>query len=173
MVNEYPPPHILNRRDRFGTDTASDTGSNPQVPLALRFAGLWGWGKLALQVILPVLVIALVWYELHALDMHRVRLELSQADIGLALWGVAAALLAVMVMGAVRRGGVPAGRGRDADVWQALVAGLGDLRVDELHLDGRDRRAGDAGVRLPAVRAERAGDHARICRALRSDRRRV
>jgi len=52
-----------------------------------------------LQFGLPVLVIWLVWRELHALDIRRIRSTIGSADVNLAAIGVLVAFLGICVMG--------------------------------------------------------------------------
>lgn len=73
--------------------------TTPPTPPADRWAGAWRWGRIALQVGLPALVVWLVWREVHALDLHRVRSQMAMADGWLVAGGIAAAFMGVAVMG--------------------------------------------------------------------------
>lgn len=59
----------------------------------------WRWIRRGLVVGLPILLIWLVWSELHGLDIQRARSVLSGADATLAGLGIAAAFAAICVMG--------------------------------------------------------------------------
>lgn len=65
----------------------------------MRLAHLWQVGRLTLQIGLPILVIALVWREIHTLDIHAVRRSLADSSAVLVAWGIVVAFLAVLVMG--------------------------------------------------------------------------
>ncbi len=65
------------------------------VPLA----HIWQIGRLTLQIGLPIGVLALVWHEIHSLDIHAVRRSMTNADSRLVAMGVGTAFLAVFVMG--------------------------------------------------------------------------
>jgi phosphatidylglycerol lysyltransferase len=71
----------------------------PQSDAPVHWAAAWKWARRALVLGIPVLLIWLVWSELHALDIHKVRAVLADADPGLAALGIAAAFAAIFVMG--------------------------------------------------------------------------
>jgi len=64
-----------------------------------RWAKLWHGCRWILLAALPAILVWLVWRELHALDVHRVRAVLAGADPLLLGAGIGAAFLAVGVMG--------------------------------------------------------------------------
>ncbi len=75
-------------------------GAHPHAPpTPTRWAFAWSISRHALQVGIPLLVLWLVWRELHTLDLPRIRAELHRADPALAALGVVVALIAVGVMG--------------------------------------------------------------------------
>jgi len=65
----------------------------------MRLALLWSYARYLLHIGIPLVVILLVWRELHKLDLHEIRGTLRQADTSLAVLGIVFALLTVIVMG--------------------------------------------------------------------------
>ena len=64
-----------------------------------RLALAWSYARHALQIGIPLLVIWLVWREVHKLDLHQIRATLKQADASLAALGIAVSIFAVFIMG--------------------------------------------------------------------------
>lgn len=70
-----------------------------EAGLISRLAGLWRYGRVVLQIGLPLLVIWLVWHEIRSLDINSVHQSLGASDARLIALGVLAAFGAVIVMG--------------------------------------------------------------------------
>ena len=80
-------------------EPSDDVGASHAPSAATRWGASWWWVRLVLQIGLPLLVVWLAWREIHSLDLHHVREQISKADARLLGLGVAAVLAAVIVMG--------------------------------------------------------------------------
>jgi phosphatidylglycerol lysyltransferase len=106
MPDESPPSEAARR------------GINPA-----RWAVLWRWLRPALRIGIPAIVILLVWRELHALDLHRVREVLSASDPTWLIAGIAAAFAAVSVMGLYDAVAFPRGKAGRLGFWRRWSLG--------------------------------------------------
>ncbi|MCA9280944.1 MAG: lysylphosphatidylglycerol synthetase family protein [Phycisphaerales bacterium] len=81
------------------TDPQESQSIVPPAPESARWSEAWRVFRWVLQIGVPILVIALIWHELHALNIHRVRAILRTVDFRLFVVGVGVAFAAVAIMG--------------------------------------------------------------------------
>ena len=89
-------------------DANADASIEFHAPETL--ARLWRWSRLTLQIGLPLLVLWLVWHEIHALNIHRVREAVAQAHQSDIVLGLVCTFAALAVMGLYDAIAFPRGR---------------------------------------------------------------